>query len=287
MTMHIYIKIGIVVALICIAFVVGIVVLTKYSDKKDKRRKKEDLLASREKQLDAWIVSVEAAGTDEELSKITKPEQWASQWPSTRLDAARKKVREGEFRFKAKAIADEIEQSQTAAAKAFAYFRLLQVSEGNWIPKSFLYLYTPVVNAKFQVSLWFSRALDRAREGNRQEFLSIRGQLPLHSGMWLRFLKYPDDWHNIVSMHLENPTLEDFVFLRGKLPDPGSAQLLAAQALRTSSLIDAKIVLAYCNLKNSDKYRKEVGDVLLADLAKMVDQLHQEQRHFAQLEEKM
>ena len=77
---------------------------------------------------------------------------------------------------------------------------------------------------------------------------------------------YPECWNELAARYLESPVVQDFVetgdFHQGVM------RLRAAQAVAAKDFTMAKIVLAYCNY--NDGYRQEVGEVLLADLAKLV-----------------
>lgn len=79
-------------------------------------------------------------------------------------------------------------------------------------------------------------------------------------------LAYPDDWNDLTARLFETPALERFV---GR-PDRGygDVRLLAAEAIRTNDFTQAQMALAYCN--NDPKCRAAVGDVLTAELAKLV-----------------
>jgi hypothetical protein len=91
-------------------------------------------------------------------------------------------------------------------------------------------------------------------------------------------LAYPDDWNELIARFFENPARGDFVQLPGFAT--GELRLMAAEALRMQDLTKAKIVLAHCkpysdhyNNRDAWKYwRHELGDVLIADLTKMVSE---------------
>lgn len=91
----------------------------------------------------------------------------------------------------------------------------------------------------------------------------------------------PDNWNTLMLKFVKNPLPGDFHGIRLDFV-AGELRLLAAVALRTGSLTTAQVVLAMCNHRRSSygtkpaEWRAEVGDVLLADLAKLVDILHAE-----------
>lgn len=79
-------------------------------------------------------------------------------------------------------------------------------------------------------------------------------------------LPYPEDWNRLVAWHYDTPALDTFADQpeRGK----GDVRLLAAEAIRTDDFTNAQIALAYCNTHTD--YRAAIGDVLTAELAKLV-----------------
>jgi hypothetical protein len=83
----------------------------------------------------------------------------------------------------------------------------------------------------------------------------------------IKDLPYPDNWNDLVARHYGTPPFE--LFIGQPERGMGDVRLLAAEAIRTGDLALAQIALAYCN-KNKT-YRAAVGDVLLAELAKLVE----------------
>lgn len=100
---------------------------------------------------------------------------------------------------------------------------------------------------------------------------------------------HPTDWNDLTARFYENPSLADFRILNCD-PTEGSVRLMAAEALANRSLRDAKIVLAHCATENFIgsyrneqiiwPWRSEIGDVLMAELAKMVVAIHAEKMMF-------
>ncbi|PLS81944.1 hypothetical protein CYG49_01095 [Candidatus Saccharibacteria bacterium] len=92
-------------------------------------------------------------------------------------------------------------------------------------------------------------------------------------------LSIPDDWNDMVARHYVDPVLQWFT---GESTDEqsGVIRLRAAKALRTRSLTEAKIVLAYCNVspRNDGGYpfREALGCVLLARVTEMAERLAHE-----------
>lgn len=108
---------------------------------------------------------------------------------------------------------------------------------------------------------------------------------------------YPADWDDLVVSMMPSPTVSDFKNVGDKAV--GEVQLMAGEALRTHSIKVAKLVLAYCQVEREEygeavhgtsygfygtgytsggrskqvlnPFRDAIGDVLLAELIKMVD----------------
>jgi hypothetical protein len=85
-------------------------------------------------------------------------------------------------------------------------------------------------------------------------------------GVGIPALAYPEDWNRLVAIHFDTPPIEAFVGLSER--GPGQVRLLAAEALKNDGFTRAQIALAYCN--SNDDCREAVGDVLTAELAKLV-----------------
>jgi len=111
--------------------------------------------------------------------------------------------------------------------------------------------------------------LAAAREGDAASFKELRKHH--RDGLWpAEGEKRPDDWNDLVARFIKNPKFRTFKGL-DEDPKAGDLRLKAVAALRSESLKEAKIVLAYCNY--TDVWRKEVGELLVNDLAKLVDRL--------------
>mgnify|MGYP000977548246 CR=1 FL=1 len=86
----------------------------------------------------------------------------------------------------------------------------------------------------------------------------------------------PDNWNDLVVTYFRTPSIETFDGFNPN-PEDGRVRLMAAQALRNRSLVLGQVVLAYCSKNPSGKrypYRDEIGDVLLAEVTKMVHAKH-------------
>lgn len=108
-------------------------------------------------------------------------------------------------------------------------------------------------------------------------------------------LAFPDNWDDLVTDLLETPSIFDYMFIQ-RQPAPGAVRLLAAEALDKRSLKLGKQVLAFCSQREEVMgdsgyrggksrqiiwpYRQEIGDVLLAEVTKMVHAIHAERGMF-------
>ncbi len=133
---------------------------------------------------------------------------------------------------------------------------------------------------RFQIMQTYIPLLRQARQGDRDAFLNLRAFFASEKEYHQRrpINGRPEDWAELVVRYLKNPDLTDFkdgsLRYNHQMPQPGELRLMAAEALRTESLVQGQEVLAHCNhYHTGGKYHKEVGDRLLAELAKLVDQL--------------
>ncbi len=122
----------------------------------------------------------------------------------------------------------------------------------------------------------FEELWDFIRRTRSNSFHDSRGKYRyslalMHAG---KPMPYPDSWNDLVARHYDTPSIT--MFIRQPERGPGDARLLAAEAIRTNSFTQAQIALAYCN--NDAKFRAAAGDVLTAELAKLV------MRHRAEME---
>ncbi len=178
----------------------------------------------------------------------------------------------------ARKIYDKAKSASEVSDKLTSLFELLSYANSEALPDIGL--------SRAQVRLWIKKtyleALGKARQGDRNEFLQLRAFF----GERKEYHKLdpingrPKDWSELVVRYLDNPDLSDFregrVWYSHELPSTGELRLMAAEAIRTKSLLQCQETLAYCN--HDDDYRQEVGDRLLAELAKLVDRLQLEAR---------
>lgn len=141
--------------------------------------------------------------------------------------------------------------------------------------------------------------LAAAQEGDRLSFLTlleftepygavsygweVKGRYKYQTG---KAFVCPDNWAVLVVNYLKNPTFGDFRIPADRF-HAGDCVHMAAEAVRTRSLVTAQLVLAMCRLQSSYNagnrttitrfhWREEIGDVLLDRVARLVDELHQE-----------
>lgn len=136
--------------------------------------------------------------------------------------------------------------------------------------------------------------LAKIRAGERKAFNALRELITdsysrRNSSPFFNYtrqlFKYPEDWDALVVRYLATPNIDDFKNIK-KEPAKGEVRLMAATALREQSLLKGQIVLAFCSSESTEitysrnqtstsrrywVHRDEVGDVLLADVTKMVE----------------
>jgi hypothetical protein len=131
--------------------------------------------------------------------------------------------------------------------------------------------------------------LERARQGDAESFHAFKTYVFAHrfdedGYRYQASRNYPtiEDWNELLVRFVKKPVFADFQSVRTEYAS-GEVRLLAAEALRKGSLVKAQLVLALCDERRARRggptyfpWREEVGDVLLAELAKLVDILHAE-----------
>ncbi len=306
--MYIYIIVFVLISLLAIWSVWRI--YKSFKNRSELRMKQELKQQDHEKGLkkvNAWCEKIEKSGTDTEIKEIGSCPWELRYWEGTRLDAARKRYNDALSRLSARSKAAELlEATKTSdlVAKMRAWMALVHESHQSILR----YVGIDLLERRFHFRSSFLEVLKQATTGNRDAFLSLRSvladEMKREMERWPSDYKspvfYPSNWDDLVTEHIENPALGEFAGINTE-PEPGEIRLLAAEALRTQSLKNAKIVLAFCSIKDEVRgdyshsggrskqivwpYHSEIGDVLLAELAKMVDQIHQEKGLCAQLEE--
>lgn len=138
----------------------------------------------------------------------------------------------------------------------------------------------PLAVAKAQSLLQAAQAGDAATFNEFRSYVLVGGlSYSSYAQQAGEAFALPDNWNTLMLRFVKNPLPSDFHGIRLDFV-AGELRLLAATALRTSSLTTAQVVLAMCNHKRGSYgtspsyWREEVGDVLLADLAKLVDAHH-------------
>ncbi len=144
-----------------------------------------------------------------------------------------------------------------------------------------------------------ANALRRFLSFRRVQSKNVLGVYAPYSWLEARWddMAFPEEWNDMVTEMIESPSLRDFEGVSHE-PQPGMVRQMAAQALQERSLYLGKVVLAYCSVtedvlgdtgyRSSGRsrqriwpYKQEIGDVLLADVTKMVHAIHVEQKLFA------
>jgi len=111
--------------------------------------------------------------------------------------------------------------------------------------------------------------IDWTREDRSAPGLRYEDWPPAIWKIGIKHLPYPDDWNDLVARLYDTPPLKVFKGLPER--GTGDVRLLAAQAIEESDLTQAQIALAYCNAWSD--YRVVVGDILTAELARLVVRL--------------
>lgn len=306
--------------LVPVAFVIAaIIVAVIYDDhksQKEEQRKAEQREKTRKEDLrrvNKWIEEIEAANSDEDIAAINLDYRIdLDQFSGARLERARKKHENAQKRhWRERDIADAVApltKAETDGERILAYIKILQKKdEGICAHIGMTPLRVRVTTQRLfrelseRIHTDAEAFFDFRRMWN--EYISLKKDHPKpQSKVWdtrdiLPCL--PDKYDEMAARYIENPALGDFQ-QTNKEPSPGEVRLLAASALRERSLQDAKIVLAFCSIERAEygspgrygsrskqvvwPYVNEIGDVLMAELAKMVDQIHQELKLFEYLE---
>ena len=244
-----------------------------------------------------WVRDVGRASSDTELLEIEElPYEIRKDFESSeQLEAARKKhlaawsrnVSEKGSQSRALAI-----QSKEDDPAELAMLKVNLVRHPD--DRALEILNATVESLEKEVRQWFEGALEAVRSGDKNQFFAICSFMTEEPTA--RYSKgitfdYPDDWFDLVAQNVENPSISDFAILNTDV-ERGAIRQLAAEALRDRSLTNAKIALAFCAISKrygykdpvSHPWREEIGDVLMAELAKMVAELHTEAGMFVHTE---
>lgn len=120
--------------------------------------------------------------------------------------------------------------------------------------------------------------LEESRHGNSRAFSKLEAFVSIDSHGECEYLSdagkryvYPLDWDVLVARLIPYPLPSNFRHQRTEFSDGEFGQLVA-QALNTGSPVQLKWAYARCSRGNH--YRKQIGDVLLAELTKQVHALN-------------
>jgi type II secretory pathway pseudopilin PulG len=125
----------------------------------------------------------------------------------------------------------------------------------------------------------------------RNDFLwSLRDRFPDYEGALAFNLPY--EWHDLVALFIKAPELEDFRIKKEDRLSVRDVLALATSAVNDRSLTDAKLALAYAAVQEHGygsrrqrsrkwfPYREMLGDELVGDLARLIEELHEERKLF-------
>lgn len=133
------------------------------------------------------------------------------------------------------------------------------------------------------VEEYVARLLELARRDHRASFMELKefttpasnGRKTGYSRLSGKAYCSPSDWDDMVLLFIKRPCLADF---RGSALayGPDDMNRLADAALVQGSLIQAKVVLAYCDSNGSLGYttRRAIGKRKMNDLVELVEKWH-------------
>jgi hypothetical protein len=110
--------------------------------------------------------------------------------------------------------------------------------------------------------------LKQAVGGDSESFTKLRELQEV--GDWPPEDVYPPEWKEAVAQHIKHPTWWDFGMPELPVQD---AQYEVARVLRTESLTEAKLILAYCEERAGASYYNRIREVQWAFLVEMVEEL--------------
>lgn len=283
--------------LVLAGLLITLVIFLGIKKRKKSTAKKREAQAKHQADLtfvNNWISRVEHAGNDKELFEIEElPYEYRKHFEGSRLKAAREKHFKASISYgceeESQRVASAIRDLEDPAALVRAKINLVRKPD----KRALEILNTAVESLEKEIRQWFEDALEAARSGDKNQFFAIcnfmEEEPATRSSKGISF-DYPDDWFDLVAQNVENPNIKDFAILNTDVED-GSIRQLAAEAIRDRSLTKAKIALAFCAISKyhykhpkTFPHRDEIGDVMMADLAKMVAELHAEACMFVHTE---
>lgn len=274
--MHIEI-LYIAIPLIVTMLTIGLFLKKRFKQVRADTRKRQALEQERQdvqNKAKQWVKQVLGADSDEEVLDTegfhvySQQKPWLESIP--RYDHAQARYRAASRRSRNKERCEELVLSLESDSVFGRYLALVEIHSSPEYQSG-----TGITDMQAKLSLreLFTALINQVRKGDLDAFNQLQ-KIFNDDRRRPEFVNYPEDWDDLVVMHLENPYMADFIHARKEFAG-GELRLLAAEALRTSSLKDAKIVLAACN-QWERRHSKEVGDVLLAELAKFVEKENSE-----------
>lgn len=310
--MYVYILAGLAILTAILMVVVGIKAVRKQKARRRRQQEREANRQAWEKKLrnevQQWIERIETAQSDEEILEAgAYPIEVRHLEPEGAFDEALQKYTAAKERNRRRAQVDEYAAKYAAATPAGKADLCVEMRREHYL-SDVLGLTDDEVGGR--VVELILEELSAAREGDASALLRILNFRTVYridneyaSNLYFlndeqkASLAIPSDWDDLVTELLETPSIHDFQLIQ-RQPAPGAIRLLAAQALDERSLKLGKIVLAFCSrredvmgdggYRNSGRsrqavwpYRQEIGDVLLAEVTKMVYAIHAERGMFA------
>lgn len=284
--MNFYIGISASIAAIVLGGIVTLLVM------RVKRRRENDL---RFAQIETWCQQVEVATTDAEIADLDSPNgrfyyrnfdfvHWTDFEETDRMRRAKLRWEAATHRRKVSRLQANVANAPYPANKA----ELLMKEYDSEVAAEVLGVGTE--RFKEVIAEMVLEDLAAAQAGDVPAMVRF---MNFHDNYHQRFpedlasaMSFPEDWNELVVNLIEAPLLGYFRHLN-KNPQKGEVGLIAAEALRTQSLMLGKLTLAFCAQEQSRgkgrpffPYREEIGDVLLADVTKMVERIHAERKLF-------
>lgn len=304
--MYVYILAGLAILAAIVIVVVGVKAVRKQKARRRRQQEREANRKASEKRLknevQQWIERIEAAQSDEEILEAgAYPLAVRHLEPEGTLEEALRKYTAAKERNRRRTEIDEYAAKYAAATPAGKADLCIEMRREHYL-SDVLGLTDDEVG--WRVVELMLEELSAAREGDASallRFLNFRtvNRIDNENSSILYFLNekqkaslaIPGDWDDLVTELLETPSIHDFQLIQ-RQPAPGAIRLLAAKALDERSLKLGKIVLAFCSVREDVMgtsgyrggqsrqavwpYRQEIGDVLLAEVTKMVYAIHSE-----------
>lgn len=255
--------------------------------------------ADKNAKLLRWIEAIEAAKTDQAIRDIGVEDYWAEFDPNpARLQAARDKYYAAMTRLKSiKFYDDQVSVAKTPGERALLAFRAYESSydlhlalglpEGASVSEYFLQQLAETFRLFYEGSELAKIDYENVMDAYRfNQFCKEIG---------IAVPPFPAEWEDAVTKHVRTPVVEDFRLTPRLSSSEVRAQ--AAEAIATRDQRKAKLVLAYCEVREEvtgygrsqsrqvlHPYVTAIGDVMLAQISMLAhepDRFDQYMRTFA------